>query len=100
MFTNEYWWSDFPVHKELTVTVHSIKLILVFLQQCLEINADKVIFPIHKELAFEQCTFNKTHFSTFTKCLEMNADRVIFFFLFIGNWRFNVYSIKLILVLL
>ena len=45
--------------------------------KCLEMNDDRVIFPIHKELAF-QCTFNNTYFSTFTKCLEMNADRVIF----------------------
>ena len=94
-------------------------------------NADRVIFPIHKELAFEQCTFNKTHFSTFTKCLEMNADREIFpvhreltfqcifnkthfsivtkclqmnthrvICKFIKNCRFNVISIKLILVFL
>ena len=59
-------------------------------------NADKVIFPIHKELAFEQCTFNKTHFSIVTKCLQMNTHRVIC--KFIKNCRFNVISIKLILV--
>ena len=58
------------------------RVICKFIKNC-RFN-DKVIFPIHKELAFEQCTFNKTHFSTFTKCLEMNADRVMFF-LFIGN---------------
>ena len=44
--------------------------------KCLEMNDDRVIFPVHRELTF-QCIFNKTHFSIVTKCLQMNTDGVI-----------------------